>query len=51
MNRSMKAQCRRMRQAWREHDPNVDNEDADCLEELNYIFKSTKAEVAETLEK
>ena len=51
MNKSMKARCRRMRQAWREHDPTVDNEDADCLEELNKVVKSTKAEVAETSEK
>ena len=48
MNKSMKARCRRMRWAWREHDPTVDNEDADCLEELYEIVKSTKAEVAET---
>ena len=51
MNESMKARCRRMRRAWREHDPTVDNEDADCLDELNNLVKSMKNEVAETLEK
>ena len=49
MNRSMKAQCRRMKQAWREHDPSVDDADADCLGELDEIVNSKKAEVAETL--
>ena len=48
MNKSMKDRCRRMKEAWREHDPNVHNEDADCLEELDKLVKRTKAEVAET---
>ena len=51
MNESLRSRCRRMRRAWREHDPTVDSEDADCLDELNNLVKSMKNEVAETLEK
>ena len=47
MTKSMRDRCRRMKEAWREHDPNVHNEDADCLEELDEIVKSTKAEEEE----
>ena len=50
MNRSMKARCRRMKQAWREHDPDVDDVDNDCLEELDGIVENTKNEVTETAE-
>ena len=50
MNRSMRARCRRMKQAWLEHDPSVDIADADCIEELDEIVNNTRAEVAETLE-
>ena len=39
MNESLRSRCRRMRRAWREHDPTVDSEDADCLDELNNLVK------------
>ena len=50
MNQSMKAQYRRLKQAWREHDPNVDTTDADIIEELDGIVYNIKTEVSKTLE-
>ena len=50
MNRSMKARCRRMRQAWREHDPDIDTVDYDCLEELDEIVEEARYEVTMTAE-
>ena len=39
-----------MKQAWLEHNPNMDNADADCLAELGEIINDTEAEVAKTLQ-
>ena len=39
-----------MKQAWLEHDPNVDTADADSIEELDGIVNNIRAEVARTLE-
>ena len=50
MNKSMKARCCRMKQAWLEHDPTVDKVDADCLVKLGDIVNNREAEVAETLQ-
>ena len=43
MTNSMEDRCRRMRAAWQEHDPDVHNEDAEFLGELNEVVKSIKA--------
>ena len=51
MTNSMEDRCQRMRAAWQEHDPDVHNEDAEFLGELNEVVKSIKAEVAETSKK
>ena len=51
MTESMRDRCRRMKEAWREHDPKIHNQNADCLDELNEIVKSTRAEVAKTSSK
>ena len=42
MTKSMRDPCRRMKEAWREHDPHVHKEDADCLEGLDEIVRSTE---------
>ena len=51
MTESMIDQCRIMRRAWRKHDPEIDDQDKDCLDEIDEIVKSTRAKVAETSSK
>ena len=50
MNKAMKAQFGRMKQAWIDHDPTVDKVDDNCLPEIAGIVSETEAEVRETLE-
>lgn len=50
MNRSIKARCQRIKQAWREHNPNVDRTDADIIKLLGGVVDENEAEVIETLE-
>ena len=47
MNRSIKARCQRIKQAWREHNPNVDRTDADIIKLLGGVVDDNEAEVIE----
>ena len=49
MNKSIKAPCRRMKQAWLEHNATMDKVDADCLVELGNISNDMEAEVFKML--
>ena len=51
MTELMIDQCRIMSKAWRKHDPKIDDQDEDCLDEIDEIVKSMRAEVAETSSK